>query len=98
MVCRLERNFATDMVLMSWHAGQVNVTVSSGLTKILWVLLSVIDDGGIFFQLLFRLPVKVTGHFVDLVFPFAAGAAQPYPSARAQHFQLMMAFTALHGV
>lgn len=57
---------------------------------------SVIDQNRITLQELFCFRVKITCHFMDLVFMLTAGTAQPDTTALAEDFKLFLAFSTFH--
>ncbi len=92
----------------SWYCRICHFVITADKCVILWksssgtipqhhLLLSIIDDSRVLFQNFFRFLVKVTGHLVDLIFAFAACAAQADFPATTLYFQLLGTFSALHG-
>jgi len=58
---------------------------------------SVVNNGSVPFENLFRLAVQVSGHLMDLVFEAAGRTAHAHPAALTMNFKLALAFLAFHG-
>ncbi len=57
---------------------------------------SVVDQNCITLQDLFCFRVKITCHFMDMIFLLTAGTAQSDATALAEDFQFFLAFSTFH--